>query len=636
MTFLLYLCKVMLCSGILLGYYWLFLRNRRFHHYNRFYLLGALIIPVLLPFLRIGIGLPSQSTVNQVVYQTVDVLTVNYGETEGLGNAAPLRERLATPENLLYLVYGLGTLTLLVVLFRSLLYIRRISQKYPYEMVNRLKLYSTSEPGTPFSFFRSVFWNEQLSFNSREGQQIFRHELFHIQQKHSSDIIIAEVVTALFWCNPFFHIIKKELKAIHEFLADQYAVSGNDRYAYAELLVLQTMQQRSPSITHRFFQNHIKRRIAMITHLNNTRYSYWRRLMVLPLTVVLFCGFALYTNKPAASFKNDGDDKVINVVIDAGHGGIDNGAASPDGKAFEKDLALQISQKIQQLAPGYHVNVIMTRSGDALPSSANSIEDGLRARLIIAEQQKADLFVSIHVSAAGKEFNDKWGGFELFIGTNEKTKPASTQLGSAILQSLGTLYTTNPVIKQRTEKGIYVLNASHCPSVLIECGFITNSKDLEFIGKSSNQEAIAKKILEGIVAYKEIQPYTTLLQDTAVIRQVSRHFNRNLRYPEKARSNGLEDVVYFSLDVNKNASLENFQLYNGTPSAAEKINDLVVVSYVEKKDQPLPITQEEKGTILKQEVKRAAEKTIDIAGQLTNAIPGRYYFRAKFKIEKDS
>jgi N-acetylmuramoyl-L-alanine amidase/beta-lactamase regulating signal transducer with metallopeptidase domain len=506
MTFLLYLCKVMLCSGILLGYYWLFLRNKRFHHYNRFYLLGAMIIPVLLPFFRIGIGLPSKSTVNQVVYQTLDVLTVNNGEADGLGNAAPLRERLATPENLLYLVYVLGIVTLFIWLFRSLLYIRRISQKYPYEMVNRLKFYSTSEPGTPFSFFRSVFWNEQMSFNSREGQQIFRHELFHVQQKHSSDIILAEVVTALFWCNPFFHIIKKELKAIHEFLADQYAVSGNDRYAYAELLVLQTMQQRSPSVTHRFFQNHIKRRIAMITHLNNTKYSYWRRMMVLPLAVVLFCGFALYTNKPASTFKNTGNDTTINVVIDAGHGGTDNGATSPDGKALEKDLALQVSQQIQKLAPGYNVNVIMTRTGDVLPSGANTIEDGLRARLIIAEQNKADLFVSIHVSATGKEFDNKKSGFEVFIGTNEKIIPAATQLGSAILQSLGTLYTTDPVIKQRKEKGIYVLNKSHCPSVLIECGYITNSKDLEFMGKTSNQEAVAKKILEGIVAYKKMQP----------------------------------------------------------------------------------------------------------------------------------
>jgi N-acetylmuramoyl-L-alanine amidase len=494
MSCLLYLAKVMLCSGILLGYYWLFLRNKGFHQYNRFFLLGALTLSMVLPFFRIGISMPSENAVNQAVYQTLEVLTVNYGETEAPANTAPLAWRLATPENLLYLVYIPGALTMLVLLVRSLLYIRRISRKYPYEMVSGLKLYSTREPGAPFSFFRSIFWNEALRFNSREGQLIFRHELFHIRQKHAADTLFAEMVTALFWYNPFFHLLKKELKAIHEFLADQYAVSGNDRYAYAELLVLQTMQQRSPSFTHPFFQNHIKRRIAMITHSNNHRYHYRRRLLVLPLIILLFCGFALYTHQPASPAKLAPDDKPLTVVIDAGHGGIDPGALSPDGKALEKDLTLQISRKIQQLAAEYNVKVIMTRTGDELPSGASTPGDGLRARVAIAEQQTADLFVSIHVSATDdKEFNNKQTGFELYIGTNESIKKASAHLGSAILQSLGSLYTTQPVIKQRTEQGIWVLNANSRPSVLIQCGYMTNSKDLAFIGQPNNQEAIGKK-----------------------------------------------------------------------------------------------------------------------------------------------
>ena len=78
MTYLLYPAKVFLCSGILFGYYWLFLRNRRFHHYNRFYLLGSLLLSVILPLFKIQVWYQPESTVNQVVYETINVLSVNY------------------------------------------------------------------------------------------------------------------------------------------------------------------------------------------------------------------------------------------------------------------------------------------------------------------------------------------------------------------------------------------------------------------------------------------------------------------------------------------------------------------------------------------------------------------------------
>jgi N-acetylmuramoyl-L-alanine amidase len=507
MTFLLYLGKVMLCSGILLSYYWLFLRNRQFHHYNRFYLQATLLLSVILPFVRIPIWNKPQSAVSQAFYQTLEVLTVNYGEDDGITSGPTVIERFLTLENVLYLLYGMGTLVLLWLLGRSLLYINRISKKYPFERIGGLKFFTTSEPGTPFSFFRSIFWSKDLVFNSRDGQQIFRHELFHVEQKHSTDIMLAEIVTAFFWYNPFFHLLKKELKAIHEFLADQYAISDNDRYAYAELLVLQTLRASHVPITNYFFQNHIKRRISMITNNQSTRYSYRSRLMALPVLAMVFCSIALYAQRSASSdtpgIYPGSNHKNITVVIDAGHGGPDNGARSVDGKYFEKNLALEISQKIQQLASSYNINVVMTRTDDHLPGGKTEIKEGLKARTEIAEKSRADLFIAIHVSATGGQDVTPDNGFEIFVSNkeNERTNQ-SRQLGSALVQQISTLYTVNPVLKQRSKQNIWVLEQTPCPALLIECGFITNDKDLAFISKSSNQEAVAKKILEGIVNYK--------------------------------------------------------------------------------------------------------------------------------------
>ena len=108
-----------------------------------------------------------------------------------------------------------------------------------------------------------------------------------------SDILFLESIKCIFWFNPFFFLIKKEIKTIHEFLADEYATSESDKYSYAELLVWQTVKSHQINIINTFFHNQIKRRIAMITQLKNKRYYYLSRVMVLPVLFILFCAFGI-------------------------------------------------------------------------------------------------------------------------------------------------------------------------------------------------------------------------------------------------------------------------------------------------------------------------------------------------------
>ncbi|WP_207510701.1 N-acetylmuramoyl-L-alanine amidase [Longitalea luteola] len=684
MTFLLYLGKVMLCSGILLGYYWLFLRNKRFHHYNRFYLQATLLFSVTLPLIRIPVWNKPQNGVNQVMYQTLEVLTVNYGEDDGLQSAPGTLAKLFTLENMLYLIYSAGIMLLLWTLARSLMYIRKISTRYPFERIGELKFYTTREPNTPFSFFRSIFWNNDLSFNSREGQQIFRHELFHVQQKHSADIVLAEIITAFFWFNPFFHLLKKELKAIHEFLADQYAISDSDRYAYAELLVLQTLKTKNGSITNHFFQNHIKRRIAMITNNQSTRYSYRSRLMALPVLALVFCTVALYAQRSANALKNiyyTGPNKTpITVIIDAGHGGSDAGAYSKDGKVAEKDLTLQISQKIQQLAPSYNVNVVMTRTDNNLPTGTTDKNDGLRARTALAEKIKPDMYISIHISHSDKPNGDAGSGFEVWVSNkeNERTNQ-SKQLGTALAQELSKIYTTDMTLKQRT-KNIWVLEQTPCPAVLIECGFIDNEKDLAFISNTSNQEAVAKKILEGIVnsrqkttaAVSEPAPSPSAypvpkatpaatrqpagnatqplqvsrhltantgkdskhIDEDSILFKIAWHYRRSARYPKKAMDNHVEGVVYFSLAVNKNGEVNNIKFYDQAPPEIKAITSLTSVG-LEADTHPAisePLTRREMQKLLEDEVKRVFDNKLKLSAD--ELPPAQYYFEVNFRIQK--
>ena len=116
-----------------------------------------------------------------------------------------------------------------------------MKRKYTTEKLNSIYFVNTTEPGTPFSFFNWLFWNQKIELKSAKGEQVFRHELFHIEQKHSFDILYLECLATIFCMNPFLHFIKKETKVIHEFLADQFAINQGGQWEYAELLLMQSL-----------------------------------------------------------------------------------------------------------------------------------------------------------------------------------------------------------------------------------------------------------------------------------------------------------------------------------------------------------------------------------------------------------
>ena len=372
MAIILFIAKLLLSGGLLYGYYHFFLRNQRFHHYNRFYLLAIALISVIIPFINIPVNLFWGSQQHPALIQTLKVINANgWEEPVTIYARGTQWTRWINIQNGLYLVYAAGVLTGLLLLLRSLRYIRRLEKKYAYENIDQLKIYQTSEPGTPFSFFRSIFWDKKIVMDSAQGQQIFRHELFHVKEKHSADILLMEILCCIAWFNPFYHLIKKEIKAIHEFLADEYAVSSSNRYEYAELLVIHAIKQKTPNLIHPFFHNQIKRRITMITQSNLIRRSgYIRRMMALPLLFVLVSAFAIkLTNHQPSTSNTRYASKNITVVIDAGHGGIFPGTIS-NSKIAEKDITLSIAQKIKMLAPGFNIDIVLTRNNDALVGNA--------------------------------------------------------------------------------------------------------------------------------------------------------------------------------------------------------------------------------------------------------------------------
>jgi hypothetical protein len=294
-AFAYYLVKVILCSGVLFLYYQVALRNRLFHQWNRFYLLASVFLSLCLPLVRFTIF---ESNAEQI--SALDLLRSFQYADHRMEAFIVVSNKGLSEEQWLVILYGLVSFFLLGMFSFSLARIWKIIRTYPHQRISNITLIETDVQGTPFTFFCYVFWNKQLSLASATGQQIFQHELVHVKQKHTVDKLLLQVVLLLFWCNPFFWLMRKELNNIHEFIADKKAVGDSNANALATLLLHTAYPTQFSSFTNAFFQTSIKRRLMMLKQ--KPHLSYAGRLMVLPVVALLSFAFTVRTKAiPAVS-----------------------------------------------------------------------------------------------------------------------------------------------------------------------------------------------------------------------------------------------------------------------------------------------------------------------------------------------
>jgi NADH:ubiquinone oxidoreductase subunit 6 (subunit J) len=163
-----YLFKVILCSAVFTGYYWLALRNKIFHSWNRFYLLGAVVCTLIIPFTNLTL-LPTQEQEKAVAYQLIENITTDERWFEEANPIATPQTNFITTERILLSSYILISAVFLVLLFLAMIRIIKLLRQNPHWQLNGLVFVDTEARGTPFSFFKYIFWNRKIDFDSAEG-----------------------------------------------------------------------------------------------------------------------------------------------------------------------------------------------------------------------------------------------------------------------------------------------------------------------------------------------------------------------------------------------------------------------------------------------------------------------------------
>ena len=187
----------------------------------------------------------------------------------------------------------------------------------------------------------------------------------------------------------------------------------------------------------------------------------------------------------------------ISVVIDAGHGGIDGGALGISGNVYESDINLEIAFKLQAYFKTAQIGVIMTRSDkNGLYGSTESgfkKRDMLKRKEII-EASGADMVISIHLNKYPT--NSRKGAQVFFKQDCEK----GITIANCIQKQLNTNINLNR--SYSTLKGdYYILNCSNIPSVIVECGFISNAEEEQLLITADYQDKLAYNIFAGAIDY---------------------------------------------------------------------------------------------------------------------------------------
>ncbi len=247
--------------------------------FNRFYLLASLCLSICLPFINIPVQPGSTATLQG--YILLPAVTISDVESR----SASL---IINWWSVLLVVYLAGVT---IYTLRLLVQMAKIMRRLPlYNSMKERKdgyvLVTTNGEIPTCSFFGYLFWDKSLQLGEEEKNQIMAHEMVHIKQKHSVDILLVEVFRTIFWFNPVVHLYKSSITEIHEYLADQQAANRFNPEKYLKLLARQLFKSFDFALSNNFHRSQTVKRIKMLE--SSRKKSIWLNLaLLLPLLGVL-------------------------------------------------------------------------------------------------------------------------------------------------------------------------------------------------------------------------------------------------------------------------------------------------------------------------------------------------------------
>ncbi|RAJ18170.1 M56 family metallopeptidase [Olleya aquimaris] len=282
------LLKSSACLFVLLTFYKLALEPLSIHKFKRVYLLFAIAIAAVIPFITF--------------IKYVDP-TFTFPESDPNALTPPpffvadtlIEEETSTNymSTILWSIYGFGVVIFLVRFCINLVGIFSKIKNNNTLKNNPFVNVLIEHLQTPHTFFNFIFLNKDKFENNQIPKEVLLHEQTHAKQKHSLDILFLELVQIVFWFNPLLYWLKKEVKLNHEFLADQAVLDqGIETKTYQNILLSFSSNQQELALANAINYSSIKKRFTLMKTQTPKPIVWLRSLLLLPLLALLIYSFS--------------------------------------------------------------------------------------------------------------------------------------------------------------------------------------------------------------------------------------------------------------------------------------------------------------------------------------------------------
>lgn len=365
---MLYLLQVNV--GLILFYalYKLVCTRDTFFRSRRFILIVSLVLPFILPFIDVREWLESRDRMIMLThfdYSAVLPEIVVGSEAAETGN------RVFVLSEWIGYLYLAGVVVLLVRLAVQAFSLYRLIVRMPEKEINGVRIKCLNDPSGPFSFFGWIFMNP-AAVKEDEISEILTHEMAHVKQHHSVDVLLAEMVSICCWMNPFAWLLKREVRLNLEFLADRKVMEAGFATKSYQYHLLGLAYNHKYGLSNNFNFSHLKQRIIMMNKKKSNATGHIKyALFVLPAFALLVAG-----NISCSQDASQTEDAKEEVVAPASQ----EVKEAPAEKAAEEEIFMVVEQMPE--FPG-GIKELMDYLGTNVKYPENAMKKNVQGRVVV-------------------------------------------------------------------------------------------------------------------------------------------------------------------------------------------------------------------------------------------------------------
>ena len=365
---MIYLLQVNL--GIILFYalYKLICTRDTLFNSRRLILMLALILPFIIPLIDIREWMETRDSLvmltNFDYSTTIPEIVVGTAGTEPGNQVFVISEWIKN-------IYIAGILALSVRLIVQAISLSLIILRTPEKTVNGIRIKCMKDKSGPFSFFNWIFLNPD-NVKEEEMSEILTHEMAHVRQKHSIDVIISELVNICCWINPFAWLMKREVRLNLEFLADRKVMDAGFATKSYQYHLLGLTYSHKYGLSNNFNFSHLKQRIIMMNKKKTNGAGHIKyALFAIPAFALLLAGNISCSSE--ATKTDDVKEKAVTEKPEV--------VETPAEKAETKDEVFMVVEQMPEFPGGIQELMSFLSKNIKYPKAAQ--ENGIQGRVIV-------------------------------------------------------------------------------------------------------------------------------------------------------------------------------------------------------------------------------------------------------------